>query len=99
MPWVSNRTGADISVSFTYTSGGGTYSDTRTIPPAILYKTSNATAPENSGKNYWPRNTAETITVTKEGGQYSFTVQANDHVDIYTDSYETYPASFSPGNK
>ena len=48
-----------------------------------------------------------TIIVMKElqlgAPMFTFTVQPNDHVNIYTDSYETYPARFgwfgdSPGN-
>jgi hypothetical protein len=101
MPWISNRTAVDIYVSITCNSGGN--SNTFTIPPAILYKTATATAPEISGNNYWTRTDAETITVSKEGSTYTIPVQPNDHVIIYTDSYETYPARFGwfgdgPGN-
>ena len=92
MPWISNRSGVDITVSITNASGGS--ADQFNIQPAILYMTATPTAPESSSKNYWSRKAAETITVTIAGSKHSFTVQANDHVNIYTDSYETYPAHF-----
>ena len=59
-----------------------------------MYTTAAAAAPESSGSNYWTRTAAETITVTMAGSTYSFAVQANDHVNIYTNSYETHPAEF-----
>ena len=92
MPWVSNRSSVDITVSITNTSGGSAASFK--IQPAILYMTATPTAAECSGRNYWTRKAAETITVTMAGSTHCFTVQANDHVNIYTDSYETYPAHF-----
>ncbi|KAF8331555.1 hypothetical protein F5887DRAFT_1081233 [Amanita rubescens] len=101
MPWISNRTGVDIRVSITNDSGGNT--ETFLVPPAILYKTATATAPEISGNNYWTRTDSESLIVSMGDGTYSIPVQANDHVNIYTDSYETYPARFGwfgngPGN-
>ena len=92
MPWVSNHTDASISISITNNSGGE--NATFTVPPAILYNTIAPTAPEISDKNYWWRNHEETITVTTVAAKHSFTVQANDHVIIYTDSYETHPVTF-----
>jgi hypothetical protein len=92
MPWVSNRSGVDITVSITNTSGGSASS--YKIQPAILYMTATATAPESSGSNYWTRKAAETLTVTMAGSTHCFQVQPNDHVNIYTNSYETYPAHF-----
>jgi len=96
MPWISNRTGADISVSITNTSGGSASSFN--VKPAILYQTIVSVAPECSSRNYWSRKAAETLTVTIagstiEGSTHTFTVQPDDHVNIYTDSYEAYPVT------
>jgi hypothetical protein len=92
MPWVSNRSGFDIIVTITNTSGGS--ADNYTVKPAILYVTATSTVPESKGSNYWWRDGAETITVTAGEKTFKFEVQANDHVNIYTNSYETYPAKF-----
>ncbi len=89
MPWISNRTGTDIDVSITNTSGGSASSFK--VEPAILYQTATATAPERPSRNYWSRKTAETLTVKVAGSAHNFTVQPNDHVNIYVDSYEAYP--------
>jgi hypothetical protein len=96
MPWISNRTDHDITVSITNTSGGSHSSFN--VKPAVLYQTTVAAAPECSSRNYWSRKAAETLTVTMPsskipGSSQTFTVQPNDHVNIYTDSYEAYPVT------
>jgi len=91
MPWISNRSGADISVSITNTSGGSHSSFN--VKPAIMYQTIVAAAPECSSRNYWSRKAAETLTVTTPSSTQTFTVQPNDHVNIYADSYEAYPVT------
>ena len=89
MPWISNRTGTDIAVSITNTSGGSASSFR--VQPAILYETDNTSAAECSSRNYWLRKEAETLTVKIGGSTHNFTVQPNDHVNIYADAYEAYP--------
>lgn len=59
-----------------------------------MYATTVATVSENSGRNYWTRKGAETITVTAGSKTFSFEVQPNDHVNIYDNTYETFPAHF-----
>jgi len=104
MPWISNHTGDNIEVVLYTDNPSQGNGSVFLVPPAIMYKTATATAPENSGNNYWTRTAAVTIVVMNlEGTTYRFTVQPDDHVNIYTDSYETHPARFGwfgdgPGN-
>jgi hypothetical protein len=90
MPWVSNRTAHNIIVSITKAHGG---SDSNyTVEPASYYGPAAATA-ESRGSNYWSRSGPETLTLVIDGKEKTkFEVQPDDHVNIYTNSYEIFTA-------
>lgn len=96
MPWVSNQTAHNIVVSITKNTGG-----TVVIPIARLNQ------PSTTGQMVQPwkirgkitgRGQAlrpETLRVVIGEKEITFEVQKDDHVNIYTNTYEVFTAKFS----
>jgi len=91
MPWVSNYTVEPISVSIT---SNGSDATSFTVKPAIVYSTTAGATAETSNNNYWTRKGAETLKAVVGKKEVKFAVQKDDHVIIYDNSYEIFPAKF-----
>jgi hypothetical protein len=88
MPWVSNKTDANITVSITKKTGGGSDA-TFTVKPCIPYAPAGAIR-ESAVENYWTRKGAETLKAVIGGKEVTFEVQGDDHVNFYVDTYEIF---------
>jgi hypothetical protein len=90
MVWVSNHTNTVIGVKITNTTGGedGWF----TLERCISYPEWGF--PEKAEKNWWARNGPETLFFRVGEKIVQFAVDKDDHVIIYEDSYETFPAKW-----
>lgn len=93
MPWVSNRTPHDITVSITKTSHVDGSDGDYTVKPKTYYAKGNPAA-ESTGTNYWVRYGPETLKVVVDGKEKTFQVEKDDHVNIYIDCYEIMAAKW-----
>lgn len=82
-----------VVVSITKHSHSGGSDIHYTVKPASYYGPAAANA-EGSGANYWTRYGPETLKVVIGGKEKTFQVQKDDHVNIYTDAYETFTAKW-----
>jgi hypothetical protein len=90
MVWVSNHTPKSIAVRITNTTGGS--GDWFTVFPSIPYP--DQAVPEKKDYYWWTRDGPETLFVKVGGKSAQFTVDKDDHVIIYEDTYETFPAKW-----
>jgi hypothetical protein len=90
MVWVSNHTPKSIQVRITNTTGGS--ADWFTVSRSIPYP--DEAVPEKKDDNWWPRDGPETLHLTVGEKGIKFTVNKDDHVILYEDTYETFPAKW-----
>jgi hypothetical protein len=87
MVWVSNHTSEGIAVSITNKTGGS--NDTYIVSPCIPYKS------ETKPHNWWARSGSETLKAIVNGKGVTFTVNKDDHVTFYEDTYEIFTAKWA----